>query len=517
MSDAPSRPRLSGRWRTLVPALLTIVGVPIIYWLVYGPPYLNYDAAYSLLWASDIAHGWTPDYNNFIAPTPHPLQTFVSFLALPLGSWTVPVLAWLVMFCFGGLCWIVYLIGKELFNDWVGVLAAIIIITRPAFAKNVLAAYQDIPFILFVCWALLLEIRKPRNGVPVLALLALAGLLRPEAWVLSGLYWLYLWPARTMKQRALLALIVGSAPVLWAISDWAVTGDFLHSFHGTSDLAAQLERPREPIKAPYWTLKFFAWTLREPLMIGVPIGLVYCWFCARRQGLLLFGMATLMSLIFIATTIGGLPLIARYVLTPTILLAVIYAAGVFGWRSLPKDFPNRMRWKWVGYFSLALSIVFIPWFIPVAQDQADKIHNYETIQSNLRDVADAPTVRTFNEYCGRISTTDHRPVPAFRYELEQPPSSVQSDGNPDTPLAALALYPASQDIVDRFYSEKDPDLTPPKDPAGRPYEVVYSSWAWKLYASPACVDAVKRGEKLKGAEKAGDPVYGPGGTPVPLN
>ncbi|MFT4050115.1 MAG: glycosyltransferase family 39 protein [Solirubrobacterales bacterium] len=504
------------RIRQLAVPLLFIVGVPILYWLVYGPPYLNYDASYSLLWARDIAHGFTPDYNGFIAPTPHPLQTFASFLALPFGDYTTGVLAWLVMLCFGGLCFVVYRIGKELFNDWVGVLAAIIIITRPAFAKNVLAAYQDIPFILFVCWALLLEIRKPRRGAPVLVLLALAGLLRPEAWLLSGLYWLWMWPARDMRGRVLLALVVGSAPILWAISDWAITGDLLHSFHGTSDLAAQLDRPRSPFVAPFWTLKFFAWTLREPLMVGVPIGLVYCWFCARRQGLILFGLATLMSLIFILTTVGGLPLIARYVLTPTVLLSVIYAAGCFGWKSLEGDFPRREMWKWIGWGSLALSIAFIPWFIPIAQDNARKIHNYQSIQGDLREVAQSSTVEKYNRLCGRISTTDHRPVPAFRYELGGQPGSVQTTGDPETKLAALALFPASQDIVNRFYSQKKPDLSTPTDADGDPYEVVFSTWAWKLYASPACVAAVKRGEKLEGAEKAGDEQYGPGGAAVPL-
>jgi 4-amino-4-deoxy-L-arabinose transferase-like glycosyltransferase len=404
------------------------------------------------------------------------------------------------MLVFGGLCWVIYLIGKELFNNWVGVLAAIIIITRPAFAKNVLAAYQDIPFILFVCWALLLEIRKPRNGVPVLVLLALAGLLRPEAWILSGLYWLYLWPARTMKERVWLALIVGSAPVLWAISDAAITGDFLHSFHGTKDLAAQLDRPRSPVVAPFWTLKFFAWTLREPLMIGVPIGLVYCWFCARKQGLILFGVATLLSLVFIVSTIGGLPLIARYVLTPTVLLAVIYAAGVFGWRSLPDDFERKDMWKWVGVFSLALSIVFIPWHVSIAKDTKRKIHNYQSIQGNLRTVAQAETVQKFNRLCGRISTTDHRPTPAFRYELGTAPGSIQTVADPDHPLANLALYPASKDIVARFYSEKKPNLTPPRDSNGGQYEVVYESWAWKLYASPECVAAVKRNQPVPGLD-----------------
>ena len=53
-------------------------------------------------------------------------------------------------------------------------------------------AYLDIPYVAFVLGALLVESRRPRAGAPVLALLALAGLLRPEAWVFSGLYWLYL-------------------------------------------------------------------------------------------------------------------------------------------------------------------------------------------------------------------------------------------------------------------------------------------------------------------------------------
>ena len=41
-----------------------------------------------------------------------------------------------------------------------------------------------------------------RAGAPVLVLLALAGLLRPEAWAFSGLYWLYLMRLRTAQRAA---------------------------------------------------------------------------------------------------------------------------------------------------------------------------------------------------------------------------------------------------------------------------------------------------------------------------
>ena len=40
-----------------------------------------------------------------------------------------------------------------------------------------------------VVWAATLEATRPRRGVPVLVLLALAGMLRPEAWFLAAMYW----------------------------------------------------------------------------------------------------------------------------------------------------------------------------------------------------------------------------------------------------------------------------------------------------------------------------------------
>src|SRR5204863_260671 len=52
-------------------------------------------------------------------------------------------------------------------------------------------AYVDVPFLALVLWAGALEAARPRRGPLVMGLLALAGLLRPEAWVLAGLYWLW--------------------------------------------------------------------------------------------------------------------------------------------------------------------------------------------------------------------------------------------------------------------------------------------------------------------------------------
>jgi hypothetical protein len=473
-------------------ALATIVGVPLLLRLVYGEPFLNYDASYSLVWAHDIAHGLTPDYKGFIAPTPHPLQTFASFLALPLGHATPHVLAWLVMLCFGGIVYVVYRLGAQLFSTPVGVLAAVIILTRPAFGRNAEFAYQDIPFALFVSWALLLELRTPKRGWPVLLLLALAGLLRPEAWVLSGVYWLWLAYGSAREDRprlAGLALLGVAGAALWAISDAAITGDFLHSFHGTKDLAAQLNRPRSPIDAPVKTAKFLGFTLREPLIVGVPIGCVFILLLARR-GLVLLGVAAAMLVFFLLSTFGGLPLIARYVLTPTVLLAIVYAVGCLGWMDLPEGSADRRRWQRIGLVSLALSVVFIPWNVDLMRTVRHKVTNSREIQTDLRDVADSPVVRAYYARCGRISTFDHPEVPPLRYYLGGPPGSVMDEKDPKHPLAQTLLMPIDDSVSNRYYQGKPPLIVP------RGYVEVFRSTYWRLMASPGCRAAVRAGRTL---------------------
>ena len=105
--------------------------------------------------------------------------------------------------------------------------------------------------------------------------------MRPEAWALAGLYTLYLWRGATARERATYAGLTALAPVLWALGDWAVTGDPLHSLHGTADLAETVDRRRDPLTGPYWAAKYLGYTLREPMVIGIPIGLAFAWRHAR--------------------------------------------------------------------------------------------------------------------------------------------------------------------------------------------------------------------------------------------
>ena len=80
-----------------LPALGTIVGVAVLLKIVYAPWFLNYDARYALVWARDIANGLTPDYEGPFAPTPHPLETAVSLVAVPFGTGGDAIMSWAML------------------------------------------------------------------------------------------------------------------------------------------------------------------------------------------------------------------------------------------------------------------------------------------------------------------------------------------------------------------------------------------------------------------------------------
>jgi hypothetical protein len=475
----PARRWTPARW--VVP-LLTVVGVAGLMWLVYRPWFLNYDARYALLWARDLWQGYAPEYRADFAPTPHPLQMAVSSLALPFGEASDDLAALGVLVCFGVLVWLTFRLGAELFTPWVGVVAALVVFTRPALQRDAALAYQDIPFAALVVGAVLLEARRRRRGLPVLALLVLAGLLRPEAWVLGGLYVLYLWPGLDGRRRAALLALAAAAPALWALSDWLVTGDALHSLHGTADLAESNNRRRHVDQVPLWTLKYLGYALREPLVIGVPLGLAFAWWHARRRALLPLAVTAAMTAVFAAGPIVGLPLIRRYMETPAVLLALFYGLAVCGWTLLP---PGRTRrvWQGIGALAAALSIAWLPWHVDMLETAKQRLDSDGTLYGDLREAGQAPAVRAAFTRCAPLTAGDHRPIPFIRWWLNGPPGSVRTVEGGASPTGKLLLLPRRGPTTRRIYGPR----TFPKVSVPDGWERVYLNRSWRVYAAPGCV------------------------------
>ena len=474
------------RRRRRVPALavaaVTSVGVAVVLALVYGPSYVNYDAQWALLWASDLWNGFTPEYKGDFAPTPHPLATAVSSLALPFGSEAHVAILWLTLLSFGALVYLTYRLGEELFHPWVGVVAALVVLTRPAMERDALIGYQDMPFAALVIGAVLLEARRPRRGVAVLALLALAGLLRPEAWVLAGLYWLYLWPRAVPVERAKTAALVAAAPLIWAATDWIVTGDPLHSLHGTAALAEEADRRRSPDQVPYWTLKYFGYALREPLLVGVPIGLGFAWIYRRKRALLPAAVVVAMTAVFAIGPVFGLPLIRRYVETPAVLLTLFYGLAVCGWMLLPAG-RARNRWMAVGGIAVALSVAYMPWHVEKLQAVERRIDVDGRMYADLQVASEAPVVRAAFARCAPLTAADHRPIPYARFWLDGAPGSVTTVENGASPMGRMLLLPRRNKSTGRVY--KNNTLPRVKPPAG--FRQIYRNPSWRVFAAPGCV------------------------------
>jgi hypothetical protein len=465
-----------------LPAVGTVVGVAVLLRIVYAPWFLNYDARYALLWARDIAHGLTPDYEGPFAPTPHPLETFVSLVAVPFGMGGDAIMSWAVLLAFGLLVWLAYRLGAELFSVPVGVVTALIVLTRPALERDALLGYQDTAFAVLVVWAVLLEARQSRRGVPVLLLLACAGLMRPEAWALAGLYTLWLWRGASSCDRMLYAGLTALAPVLWALADLAVTGDPLHSLHGTAQLAETVDRRRDPLTGPYWAAKYLGYTLREPMAIGIPIGLAFAWRHARRRALLPFVVAVAMLVVFLASPLFGLPLIGRYVRTPAVLLSVFYGLAVFGWQMLPAAHRERRGWTIAAVVAVLLSVAYLPWHVKLLHGLENRLDYQGSYYRDLRSVGQSGTVRSALERCGTSATADHRPIPHLRWWTGGDPGSVAPVGSPGARGARIILLPRRTPAMKRFYTTQFPRV---RAPAG--FRLIYRNASWRVLAAPECV------------------------------
>jgi hypothetical protein len=479
---APAKmPRVS--WLALVrvlPATITITGIAALTRLVYDPWYLNYDARYALLWARDVWHGFMPDFQADFAPTPHPLSTLVSSVGLPFGHDGDVVVVWMVLLSFGALVWLVYRLGETLFSSWVGIVAAVVVLTRPVLERDVLLGYQDVPFAALVVGAVLLEAQRRRRGLPVLALLALAGLLRPEAWVVSAAYLLWMWRGAAPRARVWLAAAAASAPVLWVVMDWIVTGDPLHSLHGTADLAEQVKRRRDLTQVPFWSLKYFGYTLREPLLVGIPIGLAFAWRHRRGRAALPVAAALAMTLFFAIGPIFGLPLIGRYIRTPAVLLTLFFGVALCGWTCLPK---GRERNWWLAGAAVT-AIAFLA-YLPSNVGRLDALRTRSAregaLYTDLRRVGEDLRVRTAFAKCAPLAAADHRPVPYIRFWLGGAPDSVSTVEDGARPPGRMLLVPRRNEATTRFYRAGFPSHVAPTS-----YQRVYENPTWRVYAARGC-------------------------------
>jgi len=484
-------------------APLTIAAGAVVLWVIAGVGFANYDTLYALAWGGQLARGETPQYGIPIAPTPHPLVEVLGVILYPLGPSAIEVVTVALGFLALSACgWVVYRLGSIWFGRAAGALAALILLTRVPVLSYGVRAYVDIPYLLLVLSALLVESRRRRAGVPVLVLLALAGLLRPEAWVFSGLYWLYImnWTPRTVRawvrthgrahskpsvtktprftrrQIAELTLLAAAAPLAWVVSDWLVTGHPLWSLTNTRHTAETLDRVTGIANVPEYIPRRIGEILSPAVLVGAALGGVLSLWLLRRRAWVGAVAGVVAVMVFAAFATAGLPINTRYAFLAAAILCIFCGAGVFGWTRLPREDPRRRWWMAGGALVLLALLASVPSQYHSAHRELTKLARQQSIQNDLlRLVEDGSITRR----CEPVGVPNHAPIPLLALYLKTSPREIVSaEASPIT--HGTYVDPASKEIEDDYVLDPHDPHLPVTVPPG--FTEVHANGSWLIFA-----------------------------------
>ncbi len=408
------------------------------------PTYPTYDSFYALLWGRDLLHGHLPDLGVYRAPTEHPLAVAFGALCSIVGEGGARLVVLGSIASFVALTAGLFRLTRLCFGPLVAVLAALLMLTRLFDANLAAQGYLDIAYIALIVWATALEIERPRRGVPVLVLLALAGLLRPDAWVLAGVYWLWCcWPAAARagrgrsvsskrspggresaagpepSSRRLLAylVLVGIAPLLWVALDTLVTGDPLYSLHSTAVLAAELERTKGFTTVLAATWRYLVRIDKLPIVLGGLAGIALAvWLTPRRARVPLAVLALLLG-VYVAEGAAGASVIDRYMLGAAALLLPFCALAIGGWSLLRPGSVLRGVWM-AGGAVLVLYAAVAAVSVTSLSNARTTLAYHDDFHEGLAAALHFPAVRAELARCPLLSLPDNKLIPDARWILD---------------------------------------------------------------------------------------------------
>jgi hypothetical protein len=504
-------PRVSS-W--LVPAAW-VAGVSAVLLALFPVGFPNYDTIYALVWGRELAHGMSPDVGSALPPTPHPLTELIGLVATPLGDGAITVTMVVAYASLGLIGFFVYRLGAIWFDRWIGAVAAAIVLTRAPYLSNGLRAYIDLPYIAFCLAALLVEAKRPRAGWPVLALLIPAGLLRPEAWLFSVAYLIYLSldperlghdgsPEGTEKaslERAdtqsvglirptlvrtrdafsvpsvSLVFLALAAPILWALFDLITTGSPTYSWTGTKETVETLERQTGPVDLVLYGPRRLGEVLQWPGMVGAAGGVALGLAFLRRRSTLGVVAAALALLAFALLACGGLAILPRYTMLAAAVLAIFAALGLLGWRLLQPGDPWRRRWQ---VFAGLVALMFLAW-LPNQWDLDSRVDTDLTNQARIEgDLTDLVDSGAFEPLCGKVAVPNHRAVPRLAFGLDVRPTEIVSASEEGVSRRGYFVAPANEFVIHNFVLDPN-DPTDFSLEAPRGFDLVAENESWRVY------------------------------------
>ena len=458
------------------------------------PTYPTYDSFYALLWGRDALHLHMPDFSVYRGPTEHPLAIAFGAFCSIVGQSGARLVVLGSIASFVALVAGLYRLGRLCFGPVVGAFAGLLALSR-FFIENLAAqGYLDITYVALVVWATALEVERPRRGPLVFLLLAAAGLLRPDAWLLSGVYWLWCaHPADTPTRLRYLAL-AAIAPLLWIGVDGVVTGDPLYSLHSTSGLASELERTQGFSSVLSSTWNYAVRIDKLPVLLGSIAGaLIAIWLCPKR---VLVPLAVLGALLFVFVAEGaaGASVVDRYMIGSSVVMLVFCAVAVGGWSMLQRGTLLRRAWVLAAALLIAYGAVSAANTLSLSSLRAT-LADHENFHEGLSSALHSPLVAAELKRCGLLSLPNNKLIPDARWILDstgQRDIVARSQASADALKGAyrledrlrhgnVAVYPLGEAVfVDAIVDVGD-DPRNQVPPAG--YRRLYTSRYYAVYAN----------------------------------
>jgi hypothetical protein len=410
--------------------------------------YPNYDSYYALLWGREMLDFQLPSFEAYRAPTEHPLAVLFGAGLSVFGDGADRLLVLITLLSLVLLAAGTYRLGRLCFTPLVGAIAAFFVLTRFDFPSLAVRGYIDIPFMATVVWAGALEAARPRRGLPVFLLLAAAGLMRPEAWLLAGVYFLWMSWNASWGDRLRYALLTAIGPAVWAATDFVVTGDPAFSLHSTQDLAAELRRQKSGSVVLDVLPQFLRATVKTPVYFaGIAGFLIALWKFPLRFAipavLFLVGVFT-----FVATGVAGLSVIVRYLMVPSVMLCLFAAFALGGFTMVAPGSRLRKVWAGMAATAVVLGLAYTTLNPPSFTRFDSELVFRGDVSRSLRSLLHKPAV-VEGLRCGAVSVPTHKLIPDVRWVLDVGEGRVvaRSDLSPSAQRKArygVALFPVGR-------------------------------------------------------------------------
>jgi hypothetical protein len=340
-----------------------------------------------------------------------------------------------------------------------------VLLTRPHLIELAYLGDADIPAAALVAWAAVIALDGGRPAA-VLALLALAGLLRPEPWLLSVAYLAWIAHRSGARAAAPLAALAATGPLLWALSDLAITGDALWSLHHTRTGTELLERETGAAAAVEQLPRHLNFLLGTQVLIVGLLGLGAGLALARERMWGLLAVLVLSGGGFLALALAGLSLQPRYLAGLAAAIAVCAAIGGLGWTGV-----RDARWRLAGIAGLVVLAAGLPF------DAAELADVRERVVDDGRQLETLVRGDTLRD-CSSIAVPTVRPIPYVAFWADRQPTDFAFEAQPD---GALVTPTETSESWAGGGGEGQPPRVLPPVPAG--FAPVAANDAWRIYTT----------------------------------